>query len=273
MNETIPPPARIWQAAGGGREDGRGDPSARPGYITLGDVVPTGEEGRDRGGVRAVTLDPQVERPQPAQDEEAVERPGHARPSRSGGTAAAPRPRRREVAATPTIVSEWPARYFVAEWKTMSAPKLERPLEGRRGERVVDDDERPRGRSRPPARATAATVAAMSTTLSSGFDGRLEPDEAGPLGQRLPEHVRPGREVDVARVDARAAGGPARGSGTSRRRRRRRRRSRRRGRRAGRSPRSPPSPTRTRSRGVPPSSAATARSSRSRVGFCERAYS
>ena len=29
-----------------------------------------------------------------------------------------------EVTAMPRIVSEWPARYFVAEWKTMSAPTV-----------------------------------------------------------------------------------------------------------------------------------------------------
>ena len=28
------------------------------------------------------------------------------------------------MTATPQIVSEWPARYFVAEWKTMSAPSV-----------------------------------------------------------------------------------------------------------------------------------------------------
>ena len=48
--------------------------------------------------------------------------------------------------------------------------EVERPLEDRRGERVVDDDERPR----PVAAALAddaAPSAAMSTTLRSGFVG------------------------------------------------------------------------------------------------------
>ena len=102
---------------------------------------------------------------------------------------------------------------------------------------------------------------------------RLEPDQPGPLGERLPQDVRAGRQVDVAGVDAGPAPDPLEiavrpavdvvpdddllaragqlGDRGGRRRARRERRSRR----------------------VPPSRAATARSSRSRVGFCERAYS
>ena len=75
-----------------------------------------------------------------------------------------------EVTATPRTVSEWPDRYLVAEWKTMSAPS------GRgcwlAGEANVlsttTSGRRPPSASR---RATVAAVAAMSTTLRCGFDG------------------------------------------------------------------------------------------------------
>ena len=124
---------------------------------------PTATSGRSRRNAAtraafdAVALHPQVERPQ-ARAARGSSRAARARPpSRSGGSAAARRSPSSEVTATPRIVSECPARYFVAEWKTMSAPERERPLEGRRGERVVDDDQRADARPRPPDVATTST--------------------------------------------------------------------------------------------------------------------
>ena len=104
------------------------------------------------------------------------------------------------------------------------------------------------GRPRPPRRATVATVAAMSTTLRCGFDGVSNQTSRVRSVSASQSDVRPGREVDVAGVDAGAAPDPlevaerpavdvvADDDLVARRRR------------ARRWPRSPPTPTRTRSR-------------------------
>ena len=76
----------------------------------------------------------------------------------------------------------------------MSAPDRQRPLEGRRGERVVDDDERP---------STALRGAPLHGVghgrdvhhLEQRIGRRLEPDQARPLAERLPQGVRAAREV------------------------------------------------------------------------------
>ena len=178
-----------------------------------------------------------------------------------------------EVTATPRIVSEWPARYFVAEWKTMSAPER-RAAAGAPARRTCCR-RRPAaaGRPRPRAARRSSAAAAMSTTLRCGFDGVSNQTSRVRSVSASQSASGPAREVDVAGVDAGAAADPLEvaeraavdvvadddlvaGPGQL-------------GDRRGR----PPSPTRRRSRGVPPSRAATARSSRSRVGFCERAYS
>ncbi len=75
-----------------------------------------------------------------------------------------------DVAATPRIVSEWPARYFVALWKTMSAPCVS----GRWMAGVANVLSTTISGRRPPSRARRSTVsatAAMSTVLSSGLVG------------------------------------------------------------------------------------------------------
>ena len=75
-----------------------------------------------------------------------------------------------EVAAMPRIVSEWPARYLVAEWKTMSAPIVS----GRWSAGEANVLSTTTSGRRPPSasrRATVAATAAMSTTLRCGFDG------------------------------------------------------------------------------------------------------
>ena len=228
---------------------------------------------RDGGGVRGVALDPEMERPQAAQDEEAVERPGHA----AHRVLEEPQPLGDRVVARDGDAED---RVRVAgevlrrRVEDDVGAERERVLEGRRGERVVDDDERPAppALGRPLADRSRPT-AAMSMILRYGFVGDSNQTSRVRSVSSSQSASGPECEVGVAGVDAAAAGGPARSSGTCRRRRRRRRRSRRRRPPAGRSPRSPPSRSRTRSRGAPPSSAATARSSRSRVGFWDRAYS
>ena len=47
------------------------------------------------------------------------------------------------MTATPSSRSEWPPMYLVALCRTMSAPKIEGPLQDRRRERRIDDDARP----------------------------------------------------------------------------------------------------------------------------------
>ena len=61
---------------------------------------------------------------------------------------------------------------------------------------------------RPPSASRRATVAdglRDVDDLEQRVRRRLEPDEPGALGERLPEDVRPGGQVDVARVDPLAA--------------------------------------------------------------------
>ena len=141
MNETIPPPARIWRAAMAAAGWACG-PSASPGYMTLATSSAAGEE-RARPRRRSPTCR--------STRRWSVRSPRRTRKQSSGpGTPPIAFWRNRSrsatasslVTATPTTVSEWPARYFVAEWNTMSAPSSSGSLEGRRGERVVDDDER-----------------------------------------------------------------------------------------------------------------------------------
>ncbi len=84
---------------------------------------------------------------------------------------------------------------------------LERPLEGRRGERVVDHDERPPatlGCTPGHGRGDPVDV----DDLEQGVGRRLEPDQPGALGQRFPEGVGPGREIDVVRRHARSSADP-----------------------------------------------------------------
>ncbi len=45
-----------------------------------------------------------------------------------------------EPSTAPPRVRPWPSMYLVAEWTTMSAPELERPLQDRRGKGVVEHD-------------------------------------------------------------------------------------------------------------------------------------
>ena len=99
------------------------------------------------------------------------------------------------VAANPPTTSEWPPRYFVAECTTMSAPQLERPLQERRGERVVDDD----------ARAALVRDRAHAEDVDDrerGVGGRLDPDQRGAVGPVARQRVEVG-EVGDRPLDAR----------------------------------------------------------------------
>ena len=82
----------------------------------------------------------------------------------------------------------------------MSAPRSSGPLEDRRRERVVDDDERPRPVAEPLAEHAGRRLDVDD--LQERVRRRLEPDEPGALGQRLPHRLGVGREVRVARDDA-----------------------------------------------------------------------
>ena len=77
----------------------------------------------------------------------------------------------RDVASTPLTVSEWPARYLVALWKTMSAPSSSGCCDS--GEANVLSTTRMGVPRRAPrcARAARAATAAMSISLSSGLAG------------------------------------------------------------------------------------------------------
>ena len=74
------------------------------------------------------------------------------------------------MTATPRIVSEWPARYLVAEWNTMSAPSSNGRWSAGDAN-VLSTTTSGRPPPSAPRRATVATVATMSTTLRCGFDG------------------------------------------------------------------------------------------------------
>ena len=176
-NETMPPPARIWRTP---RRPADGRAARRPARVAHAvDVVAPARKAataaRSRRGAR-----PGGQRAQAAQDQEAVERAGDRRPSRSAGIAAAPRARRPLVTATPERpCPSGPPRYFVAEWNTMSAPSVERALQGRRGERVVDDEQgAPLARGRP-SWATAAAALDVDE-LQERVRRRLEPDQRRP---------------------------------------------------------------------------------------------
>ena len=109
--------------------------------------------------------------------------------------------------ATPTIVSEWPARYFVAEWNTTSAPIVS----GRWTAGDANVLSTTISGRRPPSatrRATTSATAAMSIDLEVRIRRRLEPDKPRALGQRLPQNVRAAGEIDVARLDPSASPNP-----------------------------------------------------------------
>ena len=140
-NETMPP--NRPHLAGGERGLGVGVRSVGQARVAdPGDVVAPGQEAGDDGRVRGVALDPQGERPQPAQDEEAVERPGHGahrvlQEAQPLGEVVAVGDR--DAADRVRVAGEVLRRGVEDDVRA----ERQRSLDGRRGERVVDDDERP----------------------------------------------------------------------------------------------------------------------------------
>ena len=123
-----------------------------------------------RRGVRLVPFDPQVQRAQAAQDEEAIERPGH-RTHRVLEEAQPLRDRVVRVTATPDDRVGVAGQVLRRRVEHDVGAERQRPLDGRRGERVVDHDQRPPAAlGRAPLDGPAAT-APMSTVLRSGFVG------------------------------------------------------------------------------------------------------
>ncbi len=122
------------------------------------------EELRDRARVLAVPRIRSGERLQPAEDEPRVERPGHGaeRVLEEGEPLCDGRIVRAGEAADEVGVAAEVLRRRVDD---DVGAELERPLEVRGRERVVDDEH-----GAPAARAASAT-ARMSTTFSSGFVG------------------------------------------------------------------------------------------------------
>ena len=195
--------------------------------------------------LRLCRPDAQRQRPQAPQRQEAVERSGY-RPTgvleepQSLGHARVPRHR---DADDRVAVARQVLRRRVED---DVGAQVQRPLEDRGRKGVVDDDEGPWAvpEPLPQDRGRAGDV----DHLEERVGRRLEPDQPGRVGQRLPHRLWVRRQVGVARHHAAGPRGPSRGSGTCRRRRRRRRRSRSRHRPAPRSPPSPPSRRRRRPR-------------------------
>ena len=116
-----------------------------------------------------MALHPQVQRPQPAQDEEAVLRPGHrahrvleeAQPLADLVVRGDRQPEDR-VGVAGEVLRRGVEHDVGAQ--------RERPLDGRRRERVVDDDQRPPATLGRPS-LDGRGDAAISTSLSSGLVG------------------------------------------------------------------------------------------------------
>ena len=143
--------------------------------------------------------------------------PGRHRAT-SAGTSGARRSVGSFVAAKPPITSEWPPRYFVVEWTTMSAPSSS----GRWRYGVANVLSTT---TRAPAACAASAASRMSTTFRSGFVGVssqtmrvLLVEVRSQAGSSI---VLGGDEREVGSPWARR---PARTCGSRRRRRRSRRR-------------------------------------------------
>ena len=145
-------------------------------------------------------LHPQVQCPQTAQHEEAVLRPGHpAHRVLKEAEALGDRLVRGDSHAQDRIGVA--GQILRGGMEDDVGAEHQRPLVGRRSERVVDDDERTTtALSRPPR--DDLCHGCDIDDLQVGVRGRLEPDEPGPLRQSFPEGVGPRREVDVLHRDA-----------------------------------------------------------------------
>ncbi len=205
----MPPKARIWRAA-----------TSWPGWVGQPGVVDPvhGRVGRqelhDGRGVGAVAVHAHGQGLDPAQDQEAVEGPGHGArrvlDERRAGSARSSS----EVATKPPTTSLWPPRYLVVEWTTTSAPRASGLLQVGRGEGVVDHHQGApaRGRARPPRRCRRCASSGLVgvSTHTRRVSGRQRRGQSRQVVEWRPV-CRPSRR----------ARGPGRPGGRSRRRRRR----------------------------------------------------
>ena len=169
----------------GGGQDDRDHP-AEAGVADLGEQRVVGEAARELGGVRLGALDPQVQRAQAAQREPGLERSG-----RVALDVAAPLEHVVEIVVAGDDRSEL---HVAVAGEVLGrrvhhhvGAELERPLQQRGEERVVDDD------------AGAGVVGRGDDRggvghLEGRVGRRLEPDQRGVLARR--DHRRGVREVD-----------------------------------------------------------------------------
>ena len=173
-NETIPP---------------------KPGQRTSSTPGRAAQELADRAAVLGVRRHPQVERAQPAVDEEAVERArARRRPSSARSARARGGPRRATTTAPPTT-SECPPRYLVVECTTASAPSSS----GRWTTGVANVLS-----TATSAPCLRSTTAAMSTTFSSGLVG-VSTQISRVSGAHRRARARRGRSGRPCRTRARSA--------------------------------------------------------------------
>ena len=172
VNRRVPSAMRSpvpWRSARRAARRGGTRPSRRTPGSDLRHVRAGAQPGDDRGGIRPVALHPKVQRAEAAQDEEAVERAGHgahrvleeAEALRDGGVRG-DRHAQDRVRVTGEVlrrrVEDDVRAVSSGRWSAGEANVLSTTISGRR----------------PPCsarRATVAATAAISTTLSSGFDG------------------------------------------------------------------------------------------------------
>ena len=163
------------------------------------DVVATRQELRNSRGVGNVPFDAEMERAQAAQDEEAVQGPGHAAhrvleevEALGDRLVAGDRDSQDRVGVA--------AEIFRGRVEDDVGTELERVLEGRRGERVVDDEVRWNGARLLGSPADRQGGSCDVGQLEVRVGRRLEPEEPRSRGQLLPEDVRTGRQVGVSRL-------------------------------------------------------------------------
>ena len=114
---------------------------------------------------------PHLERLQAAEDEPGGVGGRNRARCASGTRAVERRPRRRLHTTAPTSASSWPARYFVAEWTTMSQPSSS----GRTFSGVAAVESQ-------TTRAGCAAAASKSGIVRNGFDGASSQTRSTPSG-------------------------------------------------------------------------------------------
>ena len=208
--ETIPPKSRIWRAAMVVARDATGGPGrgrARRARAA---------RGRRRLPQRSRSAGASGRRASSGRAGRASSRTGRAqRRATSAGTRSRSAIVGSFVATKPPITSEWPPRYLVVEWRTMSAPSESGCC--RYGVANVLSTT-----TSAPAACAASAAARMSTMFSSGFVGVSSQTMRVLLVQVLGGSSRSARRPGPTRSRSPSARRPARTSGRRRRRRRQR---------------------------------------------------